>query len=169
MQESGGYETNGGPSDKRQLVLKCDLQERILDPALFEATLQQQMVRSTVSSNSCTCMYIAYTCYSSIRDFQLIQENFNGHMVLTNLFCMYFQGLHVAPPTSHAPSSRGRGQGSSGSPTSAVSSTLPLYTLRVVSTLPAEVSFNMHTYIHTGSYSSPVRQSWKWSSRNRAL
>ena len=153
-------------------MLKCDLQERILDPALFGATLQQQMVRST-SSNSCTCMYIAYTCYSSIRDFQLIQEcshyiiSMVSHMVVTS--SLYFQGLHVAPPTSHAPSSRGRGQGSSGSPTSAVSSTLPLYTLRVVSTLPAEVSFNIHTYMHTGSYSSPVRQSWKWSSRNRAL
>ena len=49
----------------------------------------------------------------------------------------------MAPPTSHAPSSRGRSQGSSGSvatPNSAVSSTLPLYTLRAVSTLPAEVS-----------------------------
>ena len=47
MKEGGGLETNGGPSDKQQLVLKCDLQERILDPALFGATLQQQMVRST--------------------------------------------------------------------------------------------------------------------------
>ena len=44
-------ETNDGePSDKsqQQLVLKCDLQERILDPALFGANLQQQMVRSTI-------------------------------------------------------------------------------------------------------------------------
>ena len=47
--EGGGLEANGsGPGDKsrQQLVLKCDLQERILDPALFGANLQQQMVRS---------------------------------------------------------------------------------------------------------------------------
>ena len=48
MKEGGGFDANSGPmSDKRQLVLKCDLQERILDPALFGATLQQQMVRSS--------------------------------------------------------------------------------------------------------------------------
>lgn len=49
LREGGGLETDGGgPSDKsrQQLVLKCDLQERILDPTLFGANLQQQMVRS---------------------------------------------------------------------------------------------------------------------------
>ena len=38
--EGGGLEANGsGPGDKsrQQLVLKCDLQKRILDPALFGA------------------------------------------------------------------------------------------------------------------------------------
>ena len=50
VKEGGGFDANNGLiSDKRQLVLKCDPQERILDPALFGATLQQQMVRSTSS------------------------------------------------------------------------------------------------------------------------
>ena len=43
MKERGEVEACDGLSDKR-LVLKCDLQERILDPALFGATLVQQMV-----------------------------------------------------------------------------------------------------------------------------
>jgi hypothetical protein len=56
----GGIETNGGgPSDKSQLqlVLKCDLQERILDPALFGANLQQQMVRSSYLKVTMFCGY----------------------------------------------------------------------------------------------------------------
>ena len=65
-------------------------------------------------------------------------------MVLTRLFrfisrdCMW---LHL--PVTLLPAEL-RGQGSSGSvasPTSTASSTLPLYTLRTVFTLPAEVSF----------------------------
>ena len=48
MKEGGArLETNSGSNDKRLLVLKCDLQERILDPALFGASLEQQMVSAT--------------------------------------------------------------------------------------------------------------------------
>ena len=69
-------------------------------------------------------------------------------ILIKSLYLFHFQGLHVAPPPSHTPSSRGRGGGSSGSvvsPTSAVSSTLPLYTLRGISTLPAEVSLPQYS------------------------
>ena len=61
--EGGGLEANGsGPGDKswQQLVLKCDLQERILDPALFGANLQQQMVRIAIILRSyimCSCNF----------------------------------------------------------------------------------------------------------------
>ena len=52
MKEGGG---NVETSDKSQLVLKCDLQERILDPALFGATVQQQMVSALSLTCTCTC------------------------------------------------------------------------------------------------------------------
>ena len=35
--------------DGARMVLKCDLHERILDPALFGAALEQQMVCSFTS------------------------------------------------------------------------------------------------------------------------
>lgn len=40
--EGGASECEAGDG---RIVLKCDMQERILDPALFGGTLMQQMVR----------------------------------------------------------------------------------------------------------------------------
>ena len=87
MKEGGGLDTNGRHSDKRQLVLKCDLQERILDPALFGATLHQQMVRSIscvithrdIDIATCTCSqsFLKYcTPYLHNRSISLTKSGF---------------------------------------------------------------------------------------------
>ena len=46
--EHGAAQTGYGTAAGKRMLIKCDVQERILDPALFETTVAQQMVSTTL-------------------------------------------------------------------------------------------------------------------------